>query len=284
MLKHSNYPIFKQILSLLPVYKAISFNKVITKGGRTEPWVIIVNAGNTLKPYVVKLFETGLIELRDSVANEVIGNILAKEFNLPVPKAALIDLDEDFVRTLRNPELIQILEERDYRLKFGSELLEGYFNFDYKAYNLNDVRKIIDIDSVYAFDNLIRNRDRNGQLKPNILIKSTEAFLIDHELGFENITADIVKKMNNWEWDKSFCNYHIFYNFLKNSPTKIKREYFHEFGEYLKYLNISQLDSYFAQLIGYGFSGNKHTLIRSHFAEMKQKSSNFTSVMMSTIL
>lgn len=242
-----------------------------------------MNAGNTLKPYVVKLFETGLIELRDSVANEVIGNILAKEFNLPVPKAALIDLDEDFVNTLRNPELIQILEERDYRIKFGSELLEGYFNFDYKAYNLNDVRKIIDIDSVYAFDNLIRNRDRNGELKPNILIKSSEAFLIDHELGFEKITADIVKKMNNWEWDKGFCNYHIFYNFLKNSPLKIKREYFHEFGEYLKYLNINSLEPYFAQLIRYGFSGNKHTLIRNYLSEMKQNSSNFTNVMLSTI-
>lgn len=68
------------------------------------------------------MFKTELIELRDSVANEVIGNVLAKEFNLPVPKAALIDLDEDFIATLRNQELIQILDERDYRLKFGSEL------------------------------------------------------------------------------------------------------------------------------------------------------------------
>lgn len=229
------------------------------------------------------MFGRELIELRDSVANEVIGNVLAKEFNLPVPQAALIDLDEDFVSTLRNPELIEILEERDYRLKFGSELLEGYFNFDSKAYNLNDVRKIIDIDSVYAFDNLIRNRDRNAALKPNILIKSKEAYLIDHELGFEDIKEGIVSDMNKWEWDRRFCNYHIFYTFLKNSPHKIKKEYFHEFGEYLKYLNINNLEPYFKQLVEYGFSGNKHKLITNYLTEMKQNSSNFTNVMLSTI-
>lgn len=228
-----------------------------------------MNAGNSLKPYVVKLFKTELIELRDSVANEVIGNILAREFNLPVPAAALIDLDMDFISTLRNQELLEILEDRDDRLKFGSELLEGYFNFDYKAYNLTDVRKIIDIDAVYAFDNLVRNRDRNGLLKPNILIKSSEAFLIDHELGFEDINEDIIRNMKKWEWDRKFCDFHIFYTFLKGSPARIKKEYFHEFGEYLKYLNINALDSYFEQLINCGFSGKKHPLIRDYLTEFK---------------
>lgn len=268
---------------MLPIYKAISFNRVITKGGRTEPWVILVNAGNTLKPYVVKLFKTELINLRDSVANEVIGNVLAKEFNLPVPNAALIDLDDDFVGTLRNQELLEILEDRDGRLKFGSELLEGYFNFDSKAYNLNDVRKIIDIDSVYAFDNLIRNADRNGVLKPNILIKSNDAFLIDHELGFE-IRDGIISEMMEWKWDKKFYEFHIFHNFLKTNPVKIKKEYFNEFEEYLKYLNVNNLDSYLTQLATNGFSTDKHKLIRNYLTEMKQNSSNFTNVMRSTIL
>lgn len=121
-------------------------------------------------------------------------------------------------------------------------------------------------------------------LKPNILIKSTEAFLIDHELGFEKIELDIIKRMNKWDWDRRFCDYHIFHNFLKNSPPKIKKEYFHEFGEYLKYLNINILDSYFNQLVKHGFPRDKHTLIRSYLAKMKQNSSNFTNVMMSTIL
>jgi hypothetical protein len=269
---------------LLPVYRAISFNKIITKGGRTNPWVILVNAGNTIKPYVVKLFETELIESRDSVANEVIGNVLAKEFNLPVPNAAFIDLDEDFIGTITNDSLLQILEAKDYRLKFGSELFEGYINFDYRAFSLSDVRKMIDIDSVYAFDNLIRNRDRNGQLKPNILIKSTDAVLIDHELAFENISDDIVNKMNGWDWDRKFCNYHIFFEFLKNSPFKAKKEYFNEFEEYLKYLDINKLNSYFNQLKIYGFSDSKHDIIRSYLTGMKQNSSNFVNVLRSTIV
>lgn len=267
---------------MLPVYKGVSFNRVITKGGRTFPWVILVNAENSLVPYVVKLFETPLIDLRDSVTNEVVGNVLAKEFNLPVPKAALIDLDNDFISTLRDFTLIDRLEQVDQRIKFGTELLEGYYNFDRTAFTLNDVRKTIDIDSVFAFDNLIRNADRNHELKPNILLKSNSAFLIDHELGFE-IQPGIVKKMMNWEWDEKFYKYHIFYNFLRNSPLRIKREYFHEFEEYLKYLNVNSLSPYFQQLISYGFSNKKHIVITNYLHEMKQNSSNFVNVMRSKL-
>jgi hypothetical protein len=126
---------------LLPIYKAISFNKIITKGGRTNPWVVLINANNNLKPYVVKLFETSLIEYRDSVANEVFGNVLAREFNLPVPNAALIDFDNAFLGTIRNQKLLEILDSRDTRLKFGSEMHEGYYNFDYKDFSSRDIKK-----------------------------------------------------------------------------------------------------------------------------------------------
>ena len=269
---------------MLPIYKAISFHSIIQKGGRTEPWVISVNANNTIKPYVVKLFTSDLIETRDSVTNEVLGNVLAREFNLPVPNAALIDLDESFLSTLRDMSLIDILDQRDSRLKFGSELLEGYYPFDSNAFSLNDVRKIIDIDSVYAFDNLIRNADRKSILKPNILIKSSEAFLIDHELGFERIDEKTINEVMNWAWDRKFCTYHIFEKFLKESTAKIQIEYFHEFEEYLKYLNIKTLSPYFEQLINYGFSNKNHSLIQNYLTEVKNNSSKFVDVIRGTIL
>lgn len=260
---------------MLPIYKAISFNKVITKGGRTEPWVILVNAENSIRPYVVKIFKTDLINIRDSVANEVLGNILAKEFNLPVSNAALIDLSDDFINTIKDPKLLGILENNDLRLKFGSELKDGFFNFDYTAYTLSEVRKIIDIDNVFAFDNLIRNRDRNGQLKPNILIKSSEAFLIDHELGFEEISLDIIEGLKEYKLDRRFCVYHIFYTFLKQSPIKIKKEYFNEFEEYLRRLDVNVLIPYFKQLADVGFSTKNHSLIADYLGGMKQNSVRF---------
>ena len=260
---------------MLPIYQAISFNRVITKGGRTEPWVILVNAENSIKPYVVKIFKTDCINIRDSVANEVLGNILAKEFNLPVPNAALIDLSDDFINTIKDQNLLEILEDNDLRLKFGSELKDGFFNFDYTAYNLNDVRKIIDIDNVFAFDNLIRNRDRNGRLKPNILIKSNEAYLIDHELGFEELSLDIIDGIKQYKLDRGFCAYHIFYTFLKQSPIRIKKEYFNEFEEYLRRLDVNILNPYFRQLSDVGFSTKNHSLITAYLTGMKQNSVRF---------
>lgn len=46
---------------MLPVYKAISFQRVLEKGGRTKPWLVLVQTEEKVAPYVVKLFETALI-------------------------------------------------------------------------------------------------------------------------------------------------------------------------------------------------------------------------------
>src|SRR5690349_19386216 len=115
---------------MLPVYNAISFVRILEKGGRTKPWVVVVQTPTGLKSFVVKLFETSLIDYRDSVTNEVAGNILAKEFGLPVPNAALIDFDARFLNTIRNQELQETLLNRDKRLKFATEEQVGYSPFD----------------------------------------------------------------------------------------------------------------------------------------------------------
>ena len=170
---------------MLPVYKAISFQKVIERGGHTKPWVVIVDAGGTLKPFVVKLFETYYVENNDCVANEIIGNVLSKEFGLSAPNAALIDLDSDFKSTLKNFNLLERIENTDDRLKFGTELLESVLPFEVAAYDPGQARALLDIDSVFAFDNLIRNRDRTRQ-PPNILISNNAPYLIDHEMGVQH--------------------------------------------------------------------------------------------------
>ena len=150
---------------MLPVYKAISFNQIIDKGGRTKPWSVLVDTGNGLKPYVVKMFPTEMVEANNSVCKEVLGNVLAREFHLPVPKAALIEMDNAFQWTISDPEAQAKFEFVDERVKFGSELIVGNYLFN-PAFSKRQASNMIQLDNLFAFDNLIRNRDR-GRGKPN---------------------------------------------------------------------------------------------------------------------
>lgn len=206
----------------------------------------------------------------------MIGNVLARQFQLQVPDAALIDLDQDFISTIRDPQLIDVLAEKDDRLKFGSVLLDGYVRFDASA-SLSDVRRMIEIDTLFAFDNLIRNPDRN-LAKPNLLVKSNQAYLIDHELGFE-ITHDSASEVAGWQWKERFFRYHIFYDYLKGTGHSQKMDYFAEFYEYLKYLDINILRPFFDQLADSGFSAAKHDVILGYLADMKQNSGNFVNLL-----
>lgn len=264
---------------MLPVYQAISFQRILEKGGRTKPWVVLVSTPNGIKPYVVKLFETSLIDVKDSVTNEVLGNVLASEFDLKSPPAAYIDFSKDFLNTIRDEALFEILFTKDKRLKFGTELIEPNVPFDNSVFNGAEARRIIDIDTVFAFDYLIRNRDRTRK-PPNILINNDTGFLIDHELGFEitkNTSVEIFQQII------PSYQYHVFYRYLKLSKSITKIDYFNEFEEYLRTLNVNVLNSYFKQLVDIGFSDKKRLIIENYLLEMKLNLSNFVKLMRAVI-
>lgn len=267
---------------MLPIYKAISFQKIIDKGGRTKPWLVLVDTGHDVKPYVVKMFEPGLIHERDSVTNEVLGNVLAKEFDLPVPKAALIEMDENFRMTIQGHGPAEVFDLKDKRIKFGTELLDGFIQMNTTAFTAAQAKRMIHIDELFAFDNLIRNRDRKFDVKQNLLVNKNKAFLIDHELGFE-IDDDTLNEFKIGDWNNSFFKYHLFYRYLKNSRKKSKNEYFETFGEHLKRLNINILNTYFSQLIKYGYSRARHKMIKDYLKEMKTNSGNFVLLLRSFI-
>jgi hypothetical protein len=262
---------------MLPVYKAISFIRVVDKGGRTMPWVVLVRTPLGLQPYVVKLFTTELIETRDSVTNEVLGNVLAPQFGLKVPRAALIDFDDRFLDTIKNFEILSILENRDWRLKFATELLDGVNQFNVSAFNSTEAREIIDIDTLFAFDYLIRNRDRT-KTPANLLVRTDEAYLIDHELGFE-IPDSFQNELNTWQGDRKAFEYHLCYGYLKNSWNSFKQEYFNEFEEHLRILPVNILNTYFEQLTKEGFSQNKHVTIKNYLLKARTNSTNFVNIL-----
>lgn len=261
---------------MLPIYKAISFIKIIEKGGRTRPWLVLVDTGGGVIPYVVKMFTTQLIQSRNSVCNEVLGNVLAQEFSLPVPKAALIEMDQSFQSTINDPEAFEIFQQVDERIKFGTEQIEGNFLFS-PVLTKRQAARMIELDSLFAFDNLIRNRDRNNA-KPNLLVKGNSAYLIDHELGFE-IDNQTLAEYNNGIWHDNFYRFHIFYNYLKNSRKLTKISYFEEFREYLNYLNIKGLDPIFNQLSALGYDTRFKSVLEEYLQEMKKNSSNFVNLL-----
>lgn len=151
---------------MLPVYEGLQFDRILEKGGRHKPWLILVNAENNLTLYVVKLFSFRETEKRDPVLNEVLGHVLAKEFGLKTPDAALINLDEEFIRSIDDPVIEEIFQNADPHIKFGSKYL--YPVIEYRAGSLlaAEIKQHTEIDSVFAFDVLIRNGDRNN-IRPN---------------------------------------------------------------------------------------------------------------------
>jgi len=247
------------------------------QGGRTKPWLILVETDNYgIQPYVMKLFDTINLNARDHVTAEVIGHVLAGEFDFNVPEAAFIEVDEDFLSTIKDDELLRIIEHKDSRLKFASALVNGNQLFN-SALEKKDVEKVLDIQTLFAFDNFIRNRDRNNN-KPNMLLKADELYLIDHEMGLELDDATIVD-FQAGNWDNRFLDYHVCHDYLYNASERAKAKYFGAFEEYLRNVNLNKLAPYFRQLNDLGYSDDRHSMIKDYFEEIKNNSTKFVNLL-----
>jgi hypothetical protein len=260
----------------LPIYRAVSFDRIIDKGGRTRPWSVIVDTGRELQPFVVKMFNYGDVLKRDPVTNEVLGNVLAQQFDLPVSPAAFIDFPSDFERHLKDPMAFEAFQQIDDRMKFGTRMITGNYLFE-PALKKSQVARMIDIECLFAFDQLIRNVDRtNG--KPNLLIKGKSAFLIDHELAFD-IQPDTFDKLTTVGIENDIFKHHIFWRYLKKSHKITKDQFFDSFQEYLKYMNINDLRPFFKQLTSLDYDNARHNQIFDYLDAAKRNSSKFVSLL-----
>lgn len=258
---------------MLPVYKVTSFIKVLEKGGRTQPWVVTVDVSGEIRQFVLKFFDEESEDSRGHVVNEVLGYALAKQFDLPIPQAALVECDPVFIQKVPR-QLIERYEDRDKRIKFGIEYVNDSILYDPWAKRSIISRRIKNADTIFAFDNMIRNRDRNF-FKPNLLLHSNKYSLIDHEMGFEKLEEGIAN-LKNRSCDFNFVPNHIFYQHLKKANQKTKDNYFETFREYLNYLNVNELDSYMQQLKEHGYTFNQN-LIRTYLTEVKRQSAAFVT-------
>ncbi len=256
----------------LPIIKATSFNHIIQLGGHSKPWIVSTQAGS----YVAKLYKTIDLEARNKMTAEILGNLLAKDFDLNVPEAAIIEFDDNFRMSLGMKEE-EILSTLDERAKFGSLYLdESYLYSPLTDYNTNE---LIPIDTLYAFDYFICNRDRT-QLKPNLLIKDNEAILIDHEMALE-INETTINNFHQDIWDSRY-KYHLFYNRLKALPLEEKKNCFTDFLFYLQELRWNKYDELFVQLQDLGFDSQKETL-KTYFNTICQAPEKFVNILKNSI-
>jgi len=235
---------------VLQIYEALEVVEIINENvGHTKPWVVLANTPEGLKKFVVKLYSSAQVDQFHCVSKEIACNILAGEFDLKVPMCALIEIPDRLSFRLSLADQVQF-GSADQRLKFATQVLD---NVNIAIHDLPKMyfQKRISIDTLYAFDNLIRNWDR-GHYKTNLLLGTKDAFLIDHELTF-SITDIVNINLNTLQLEDKFTKYHLFYPYLKKAKWKNKQSFFDEFTFYLNSLNINKLTPYFRQLVSEGF-------------------------------
>ncbi len=209
----------------------------------------------------------------------IIGNILAKEFGLSAPKAAFIDFTEEFKFTLNVPEQQQLAIKDDSRLKFGTEYCEGAIRYQEGTYKTT-LNKFIEIDTLYAFDMMIRNSDR-GAAKPNLLLANDAGLIIDHELCLK-LGADTISTLEGNRLGLDSNSSHICHHFLKKSKIASKRNYFDTFEEYLRVFNPNILQPYFSQLNAYHYNPDIESY-NEYFAYIKNNSRKFVNILKTSI-
>ena len=264
---------------MIPIYEAVSFERKIEQGGSTYPWIVNVHTEEGIQPYVVKLFTKRQIQQYNSVAKEVLASALASEFDLPTPKPALINFSREFVKRLpanRKSEL----HEKDQRIKFGCQYIEGATTYS-STLHRNFFRRY-NVESIFAFDNLIQNIDRRPE-KPNILLLNTSSYLIDHELSLKGIddrlTSDFLQ--GNWRYNKER---HIFYTLLKKGRNDAKISYFETFMEGLRLLNFNLLKSCIQTLEEHKHPVPEWPIIEYYLREVKENHIKFVSLLRNSVL
>jgi len=260
---------------VLKVLEAIEFNKVFTKGGRTEPWLIQVIVEGERKPYVVKLFKSDEIDNEHTVAREVFGTALAMEFDLSIPEPALVNFSPAFINTLPE-EVREIIYFRDERLKFGSEYCENttLLKPDLPSQQIN--KFIHDLPIIYAFDTLINNKDR-GEYKTNILVStvSEDYYIFDHERAFKNIKK-LESELAGNTFSETLTN-HVLKKYLHNK--KDKSRLFDTFHNYLRILNVNVLDDYNNELRKHNLHSSELIHLKSYLYTVKQKADWFVKLL-----
>lgn len=261
---------------MLPIYDAITFESRIMKGGRTRPIIVTIrNEEWKLKQYVVKLYSKNDVEQGLTVARDVLTVALADEFDLLTPSPAYIRFSKAFLQTL-SEDLQEEIKQKNAYLNFGCEYLPGVNNFG-KNISKNTLEGLMGIDTVFAFDNLVRNFDRRFTEKTNLLLLNHDIYLIDHEYCL-SIELEHIEDLETQNW-RYFYQNHVFFPFLSSHSKQTKSDYFSDFEELLKRLNVNKINPYVLQLERLNFPMPDIEILKIYLQHTKQNSYKFVTLL-----
>lgn len=262
-------------MSLLPIIRIKEFLEEEFSDGTTRPMLVLGEDG---KKYVLKIFSKRDAAQRPYVAAEVLANLLAKQFNLFVPSAAYLTIDNallDFVEN-NQPKINEVLQlKHTDGIHFGTEYHPGLPMF---TPSKND--KLLELDeyeSILAFDTLIANEDRKKH-KPNILRGEKNYLLIDHEKAFEGLEC-IYTNVNNGILP-NFFSYHIFYKRLRVlAKTKSEEINFETFEDFFRLISFVEIEENIRFLIQNGCDESKCYEWLFYIKKQKENCTNFVTLL-----
>jgi HipA-like kinase len=153
---------------LLKVYPATRYVVPLREGG-SLPAVVDTEDGGL---FVAKFRGAG--QGAKALLAELLVAGLGRVLGLPVPEVALIELDESFGRTERDPEIQDILRA-SRGTNFGMRYLDGALNYDAAS---DEVDADLAADIVWL-DAFVTNVDRTAK-NPNLMWSGERVWLIDH--------------------------------------------------------------------------------------------------------
>lgn len=224
----------------IPLLNATSLQMVL-HSGRTRPCVFFCEDtnGKSNGEYVVKL-KAGMESGVNGLAFELIASQLATILDVPVPEAAIIELDPVLAEIIADTDLSRKIKESS-GLNFGSKVITGGFETWPVGKAIPSALKTLAAE-IFSFDALIQNPDRRAD-KPNILWKGDELYIIDHEMGFSFI-YEVLPEPNPWHITKlGFMRNHLFHEGLKGQTVNLDR-----FAGALELLSDNVLESIMANV------------------------------------
>lgn len=176
------------------------------EGGHTHELVVKLRAG----------IEHGQIGL----TCELLASLLAEDLGLPVPGPAIVAIEEDLADGIVLLEFAKLVRQ-SVGLNFGTHKLPPGLNTWPRDRAIPVILRALAAE-IFAFDVLTQNPDRRRD-NPNILWKSEELYIFDHDLAFSFVMPTI-----GWAppWTGTGLNFfeeHIFHRGLKGSEINLNR-------------------------------------------------------------
>jgi len=212
--------------------------------------------------FLVKAPRDRVIEARDFFY-EIVGLRLARLFDVPTARGAIILLEDDFIDDLKDTELGK--HEFEAGLGVGCEFIKGLSPLTartaFREEWLGPARLL------YAFDLLMRHDDR-GVANPNCGVKNKGLLAYDFERCFQGLEQPA------WQVsDQDFVARHIFHRHLMKKPDEkmVPPDVWDEFLERLDECDDARLKGQLHDLPPLWNTPTRQAHLLRHFAEARRE-------------